>query len=452
LLENYRIFLAPKTDYWRKAKQYEFKDLDRIVLALQNLDHYTTRNSISLRILGLVKNLGGDKLELTAAGQELLGSENKQTVLDEQLLKIYLDSEINNRLNIPVFPLEIIYSLLSQLDYITFQEYELFICWIDDSSQIKVVAKLIEDFRETNEDLRQRVIAIHTEKAGSLGTQDIEDNLGRLFDMIALSSFVNFDGTRPTTVIYKNSSSDTYQKLAALVSKVSTDEYLEDDFKYLQLISFPAEHQELTNAIQNLSNEQRSTVAKIIESAVKERDKLPDLSKVKPTIVDLQIKQTEPSGSSKSGKNPSKFKPDYSARENTNRLVGLHAENIVLKNEFDQLISAGKINLANNIEHISTIDDSVGYDIKSFNVDSGSEKHIEVKAVSGLRKSFRFFISQNELDKAQNDPHYHIYIVFDYRSENPKIWPMPNIFKQKDNRVQITPIKYLVEVSIETQS
>src|SRR3989344_3157510 len=110
---EYKKYLENKgtENFWKKAKQYEYNDADKIVFSLHNFKELTTRNSMSLRLMGLVNNLGNNNLKLTEAGKMFLKSKNRQEILDEQLLKIYLDSVINNRLNIAVFPLGIIYSI-----------------------------------------------------------------------------------------------------------------------------------------------------------------------------------------------------------------------------------------------------------------------------------------------------------------------------------------------------
>jgi hypothetical protein len=71
-------------------------------------------------------------------------------------------------------------------------------------------------------------------------------------------------------------------------------------------------------------------------------------------------------------------------------------------------------------------------------------KAVKSKPVS----SFRFFISENEIAIARSDKNYHLYIVFDYLSESPLIYRMPNPFLNEIPGVTIRPVKYWVMVEI----
>src|SRR5262249_9058100 len=161
--------------------------------------------------------------------------------------------------------------------------------------------------------------------------------------------------------------------------------------------------------INTLNNEER----RIIQKDIAAKSNLPNLSKIKPVTIQPSIVDVPDKKAGKSKAAPRKpYKPDYAMRENRNRIVGRHAETVVVKYEQNKLIDNGRVDLADSVDHIADYDDSVGYDVLSYDADSETEKHIEVKAVKDYRTEFVFYISQNEIDKAKADPNYHIYIVF----------------------------------------
>ncbi len=444
MLQDYKDFIGPKTDYWRKAKQYEYQDIDRIVLALKNINHFTTRNTMTLRILGLVQNLGNNNLEITAAGHKLLVVSDKQSIIDEQLLKIYLDSPINTGINIPIFPMQVIYKTLSKTTHINFKEYQLFVCWVDNFDEITKVVQLIERYRNSSDAERNEIEKIIERKMVEMGIQDMKDNIIRLFNMFTLSSFITSDGVRFERALYRNSSTDTYSKLAQIIAESEFDDYIIFDYNYHHLINFYADHEDITESLRSLTKQERSIVVRTLQ----EKKELPDIDKIDPVIVTPTIVEAikKPPRDSK---NKTPFKLDYAAKESTNRIVGLFAERIVMKYEYDQLVKGGKVELTSQLKQVSLEDDSLGYDIQSFDAETSNEKHIEVKAVSGYPITFSFFISANEMAKAKEDPEYCVYIVFDYRSANPKIWPMPNIFLESNPEIIVSPAQYRVTVSVE---
>jgi hypothetical protein len=110
---------------------------------------------------------------------------------------------------------------------------------------------------------------------------------------------------------------------------------------------------------------------------------LPPIEKVKFEYVNLetvaidQIKTNSTPGKPK--------KPDYESQAKRYKKIGDRGEQIVMLAEKEFLKKEGKVKLAENVEQKSKDDDSLGYDILSFNLD-GSEKHIEVK--SSQRKNW----------------------------------------------------------------
>lgn len=449
MINEYKKYLKDKgtNNFWKKAKQYEYNNADKIILSLQNFNELNTRNSMSLRLIGLVENLGNDKLEITEAGKMFLNFDNKQEILDEQLLKIYLDGGINNRLNIPVFPLGVIYSIYIELSYVTFREYKIFVCWINKNNEISKVINLIKEFRKSDKAEQDVIEKICRTKTSKLGIQNFDDNIYRLFRMFTLSSYIRVEGGRYEEVIYRNSRPGTYDSLANSLKKIRIDgDYIKDLIHYEGIITQKSDYEDILSPVHSLSNEDRA----ILFKQIIEKKSLPDIRNIVPIIVNPKI--IERKSVARKSRNKITKKIDYLARDTRNRLVGLHAENIVYKYEYNRLVKIGRNDLAQDIVHESLLNDSLGYDIKSYSVDiknikKASEEHIEVKAVSGLPQTFSFFISKNELEKVKNDPMHKIYIVFNYETTEPQIWPLPHLFSGQ-KFVEIDCIKFQVTLTI----
>jgi len=446
MINEYKKYINDKGDnnFWKKAKQHEYNDSDKIIFSLQNFRELTTRNSISLRILGLIKNLGNDRLEITEAGTGFLKLENKQEILDEQLLKIYLDSEINNRLNIPVFPLGIIYSILYELEYITFEEYKIFICWVNNNNEVKDVINFIKKYRLLGKSEKEEINKIFNKKITELKIDNFNDNIYRLFKMFTLTAYLHVEGNRFEEIIYRNCKPSTYQSLLNSLQKIKIEDYINDLTHYKKIITQKSDYDDILNPIHSLSNEDRNILLKQIT----EKKSLPDIREIVPSLINPKI--IERKNIIKNSRKNSAKKIDYLARDTRNRLVGLHAEKIVYKYEYNRLVKIGKNDLAQGIVHESLTNDNLGYDITSYDVVDGKTitKHIEVKAVNGLPRTFSFFISKNELDKVKNDPSHEIYIVFNYETKDAQIWPLPHLFSD-EKIIEINPVKFQVTLTIE---
>ena len=99
-----------------------------------------------------------------------------------------------------------------------------------------------------------------------------------------------------------------------------------------------------------------------------------------------------------------------------------------------------------NIEWESKVDDSLGYDILSYELD-GTPRYIEVKTTKGNRSnSFSFYISHNELEKSKVLKNYWIYQVFFSVGQQPVISLIEDPFNAKD--INITALNYLVNVQV----
>lgn len=97
--------------------------------------------------------------------------------------------------------------------------------------------------------------------------------------------------------------------------------------------------------------------------------------------------------------------------KNEKKEIGDLAEDLAFKYEKGRLISAGFTTLASLVEHISPIDQSAGYDIRSFsgiNPNPNENIFIEVKGTRAM--NLKFIWSFNEMNVAkEKKEHYWIY-------------------------------------------
>lgn len=448
MIDNYKKFLKDKTtkNFWKKAKQKEY-NRDAVSQILKdltsNFGYLTTRNSITLRYLGLVINLGSDNLKLSNAGETFIRSPYKQKILDEQIMKIYLNCpSLNDNISINIAPMEIILEIIYNIDYISFDEYKLFVCWVNDKKEIIDVINLIKEYRNT----KDKNIFNNTldEKSIELNISDFSDNVKRFFDMLLISSYLKKESDLIKSNLSKNDIKIILESLS--IENFSNENY----FDYLTSNNgwqFYTENSNYLKVIKTLEKKTTEEQEYIINNIVG-YSKLPDIEKVNPQIISLEIEDKKSiSESSIIKKDRKAHKIDFRVRDDNNRTVGDFAEKIILKYEKDYL-SNNRSDMTHLIRQVSLEDDSLGYDILSYDLD-GKEKHIEVKAVSKKPSTyFRFYISENEIRIAQSDSNYYLYIVFDYTSENPFIYKMPNPFIKNIPGVVIDPIKFLVTVSL----
>ena len=138
---------------------------------------------------------------------------------------------------------------------------------------------------------------------------------------------------------------------------------------------------------------------------------------------------------------------DFEKENKKHRRLGARGEEIVLKAERDSLRKIGKNILVNGIIQISEKNPSAGYDIFSFEAD-GQKKCIEVKSTNYSPSSkANFLITINEYEKSKALENYYIYIVFNAKSKNPKIWRLRDPFSFQGKGLTITPVSFRVEIS-----
>lgn len=140
---------------------------------------------------------------------------------------------------------------------------------------------------------------------------------------------------------------------------------------------------------------------------------------------------------------------DYSEQQKRNQETGDIGEKLVLANEIDKARKWGlSEDLVSQIRRVSLESDDYGFDILSFD-QNGKEHYIEVKTTKASSNSLSFVLTQNELDHARKyGSAYSIVMVFDV-AQNPRIWDMGNPFVSEPCKVNIKPIKYLVEVNVD---
>lgn len=171
----------------------------------------------------------------------------------------------------------------------------------------------------------------------------------------------------------------------------------------------------------------------------------PPIESLKFDFVNLQTRELPKSKGN--SKNKAK-KPDYSNRSKKFKRIGDRGEQIVLRAEKQYLEKNGKKNLAKSVDHIAERDDSVGYDILSYEL-NGKRKLIEVK--STLRKAGQnnIFLSANELHVAENKKNYYFYLVYEAGSKSPKIWKIKSSDFLNDDNIIKEPILYKLNMNID---
>jgi len=137
----------------------------------------------------------------------------------------------------------------------------------------------------------------------------------------------------------------------------------------------------------------------------------------------------------------------FKTRIKQEEILGYNAEILILRAEKEKLHRHP--DLQKKIVHMSQVDVTAGYDIRSFSEQNGSfiKKYIEVKAVS--KNDFRFFWSRNEINKSKIfGDLYYLYLIpisdrGEFETDNLKeiMNPYERVFKDNDswiNTVELT--------------
>ena len=134
-------------------------------------------------------------------------------------------------------------------------------------------------------------------------------------------------------------------------------------------------------------------------------------------------------------------KANFLKRTRRNLQKGEKGEFYVVELEKHQLREINRRDLASKVRQVSKEDDSLGYDVLSFD-SNGKEKFIEVKSTSRGPGNTSFIITSNELEVSKKLPNYYIYIVYDVMSTNPKIARIGKPFERE--LFELEPIAFRV--------
>jgi hypothetical protein len=138
-------------------------------------------------------------------------------------------------------------------------------------------------------------------------------------------------------------------------------------------------------------------------------------------------------------------KKNYENESGKLKKIGDRGEKIVFDYEVNYLSNSGRKDLAVKVKRVSLESDSYGYDILSFNLD-GTEKHIEVKATVSNQNTTNFYLSENELQTAKNTDNYYVYMVYEVKTDTPKIWNIGNPFSPENKDILLKPTNYRISL------
>jgi len=177
----------------------------------------------------------------------------------------------------------------------------------------------------------------------------------------------------------------------------------------------------------------------------------PKIMEVKAVFIDLNINSENIEIERKEARSFGKV-VEFEKENKINKLLGNRGEEIVFNLEKKHLEEIGNRELANKVKWACKEDDSLGYDILSFEED-GTAKYIEVKATSQTEKCIaNFMISNNQYSKAKNIKNYYFYIVFSAKGKEPKIWKIKDPLQYENKGLTLTPVNYRVIINTSKKS
>ncbi|MFD2543735.1 DUF3883 domain-containing protein [Lacinutrix gracilariae] len=132
---------------------------------------------------------------------------------------------------------------------------------------------------------------------------------------------------------------------------------------------------------------------------------------------------------------------DYIEQLKKQMEIGDLAEEIVLKNEIE-FLSQEFPDLAEKVRSVAN-NPKLGFDIISFET-NGTQKQIEVKAISTNKSNKSFFLTRNELRKSKEYPNYYLYCVSELSSEKPKILRIKQPNFENENEFKMEPLTYKI--------
>jgi hypothetical protein len=121
--------------------------------------------------------------------------------------------------------------------------------------------------------------------------------------------------------------------------------------------------------------------------------------------------------------------------------IGNLAEEIVLYDE-REFLSSEFPDLAKKVRSVAN-NPKLGFDIISYEID-GSQKQIEVKAISTNKSNKSFILTRNELNKSREWPNYYLYCITELNSDQPKILRIKNPDFENKNEFRKEPLTYKI--------
>lgn len=172
----------------------------------------------------------------------------------------------------------------------------------------------------------------------------------------------------------------------------------------------------------------------------------PDLSRISPTFIQLEINPAELTPERR-GPTVSHRVIDFEKENKRHKRLGEHGEAIVLEMEKEFLNNSNRPDLAKKVKLISKENTSAGYDILYYDLD-GKEKYIEVKSTNSSPSGIaNFLITINEYKRARELGNYYIYIVFNTKSNSPKVWAIKNPISLEGKGLFLSPISFRVIIN-----
>lgn len=132
---------------------------------------------------------------------------------------------------------------------------------------------------------------------------------------------------------------------------------------------------------------------------------------------------------------------DYIKQLEKQMEIGNLAEEIILNSEIEFLRNDYP-DLAKKVRSVAN-NPKLGFDIISFEID-GTQKQIEVKAISTNKINKSFFLSRNEFKKSKEYPNYYLYCVSELSLEKPKILRIKQPNFENENDFKMEPMTYKI--------
>lgn len=132
---------------------------------------------------------------------------------------------------------------------------------------------------------------------------------------------------------------------------------------------------------------------------------------------------------------------DYIKQLEKQMEIGNLAEEIVFNSE-KEFLSKDYPELADKVRSVAN-NPELGFDIISFEID-GTQKQIEVKAISTNKTNKSFFLTRNELRKSKEYPNYYLYCVSELSTEKPKILRIKQPNFENENDFKMEPLTYKI--------